>query len=296
MQSVLRKLAKTDAAWAVNKQFCKWLCHTNIGVQFHIFGRNSIKKAQKFYAGNNNTPPPSETAAKFRKDGYAVRKELYPAELMATIKKKFETLMKDEKNYSFSVSADYQGPEKNVRQALNDPLDHIPEIAQLITDDVRANIEGYYGSYFKILRIIVWRNLHIPKEYADHEALSNFWHFDQCTTALFNMFVTISDVTEQDGPFHTQPRQRSDELVKMGYKNRYDYGLPLNELEDKKYVVKHTGPSGKVMYASTPTCLHRAGIPEEGHYRDMLTFQFMPSNEPLPENWADDFVDHGPLK
>lgn len=294
MKAILKKLAKTDAAWAVNKKLCKWICNTNIGLQFHIFGRNDIKHAQKFYSGNSNIPL-SKTTASFRKNGYAVRDDLFPQEAMSVVKNKFETLIEDEKNYIFDVSSEYEGP-KNVRRALKDPLDKIPELQQLITEDVRREIEGYYGSYFKILRIIAWRNYHVPAEYADHEALSNFWHFDQCTTALFNLFINISDVTEQDGPFHVQPRKRSNALVKMGYKNRYDYGLPRSELENSDYLVRHVGPSGTSMYCSTPTCLHRAGIPEEGHFRDLVSFQFMPSNERLPDNWAETFVDHGPLK
>lgn len=294
MKNALKKLVKSEAGWAVNKQICKWFCHTNIGVQFHIFGYNDIRRAQKTYPGNSNKPAPL-TVGEFRKNGYASKQTPYPAELMKSIREKFAILIEDEKNFTFDISADYQGP-RNVRRVLNDPLDKIPELSQLLDDNVRAHVEGYYKSYFKVLRIIAWRNYHVPAEHSHHEALSNFWHFDQCTTALFNLFINISDVTEKDGPFHILPRKRSDALVRTGYKNRYDYGLPLSVLEDASHVVKLTGPPGTAMYASTPTCLHRAGIPEKGRHRDIVSFQFMPANTRLPDDWAEHFIDHGPLK
>ena len=37
--------------------------------------------------------------------------------------------------------------------------------------------------------------------------------------------------------------------------------------------------------------LHRAGVPEPDHYRDLIQIQFAPSSNPLPKDWFKDFVD-----
>jgi hypothetical protein len=292
MKQALKKLATSNTGWAINRQLCKWICRTNIGLQFHVFGHNDIKKAQKFYPGNSNYRL-TETVADLKANGCARKKESYPQDLINTIRKKFSTLVEDEKNYVFQMSGPYKGP-RNLRRALKAPVQQIPELTLLIDDSVRETMESYYGAYFRMFRVVAWRNYHVPDEYANHEAFSNYWHFDQCTTALMNLFVNISDVTESDGPFLIQPRPRTNQIIKMGYKDRSSYGLSSEVIEDPNYIIKHVGPAGSGMYASTPMCLHRASIPEEGHYRDIVSLQFMPSEKQLPKDWGNGYVDRDP--
>ncbi|MCB9989391.1 MAG: hypothetical protein H6868_08705 [Rhodospirillales bacterium] len=289
MKAVLKKLAKSDLAWAVSYKLSRWLGNTNTGIQFHIIGNKQLKDARKFYAQNNNSKNP-EVTEQFHKIGSVRKKEPYPQDLVDTIKTKFAALIEDEDNYICNVSADYKGP-KDVRRVLKDPLKKLPELALLIDENVKSQIEDFYGANFQIRQVVAWRNYHVPDEFSHDEALSNFWHFDQISTALFQLFVNISDVTEKDGPFHAQPKERSDQLMKMGFNTRADYGIPLEELENTDYVLKHTGPAGTAMYCKTPICLHRADIPEKGHYRDIVSFHILPAKEAIKDDWAKDYKD-----
>lgn len=89
------------------------------------------------------------------------------------------------------------------------------------------------------------------------------------------------------GPLHFQSIQRTQELIKKGYKTRHDYNLPIEIIEDPKHVLKHVGSIGSTVWVNTQYCLHRAGIPKPNHARDMLQLRIIPSREPLYEDWLD---------
>ena len=162
----------------------------------------------------------------------------------------------------------------------------LPELKELIDQSVRDQIEAYFGSYFRVHRVVSWRNYHVPTtEKNGAEVYSDFWHFDQRSIDFAKLFVNISDVTEDDGPFHILSRGRSKELLQKGFKNRKDYGLSDAEMNNPEYVVKATGPSGTGLYCNTELCFHRADIPKPGRQRDIVQFQFVPSDRPLEEEW-----------
>jgi len=73
----------------------------------------------------------------------------------------------------------------------------------------------------------------------------------------------------------------------MGFRNRHRYNLSKDVLEDPNHVVKAIGPTGTAMLCNTELCLHRAEIPEEGHFRDIIQFQFGSSKKPLVDNWIE---------
>lgn len=282
--AVLGKLLSTKPGHAVNQYLSRKVGGTNIGYHFHLIGQLKIKNAQRFYKNAVNDSF-SQTTLNFRKVGYAAKPTPYPDALIQAIRTKLMALMEDKNNYINQMSSGYQGKE-DIRRVLKDPMKCLPELRNLIDQPVIDQIESYFGSYFDIQSVEVWRNYHVPAaEKGGAEVYSDFWHFDQRTIDFVKLFVNLSDVTEDDGPFHIQSRQRSRELLRKGFKNRKDYGLPLEEMDHPSHVVKAVGPAGTGLYCNTEVCLHRADIPKKGHFRDIIQFRFIPAHKPLAADW-----------
>jgi len=162
------------------------------------------------------------------------------------------------------------------------------EIGKLLTDEIKELIQARYQSNFQVTHVMCWRNYHAPAQMlGGKEIFSNMWHCDHSNTAVEKLFVNLSDVGDDDGPFHIMPIDRTKEIIKMGYGHRRKYNLDTEILEDPKYVAKATGPAGSTLLCNTELCFHRADIPAKGHYRDLIQFKFIPSKEPLYDDWLD---------
>jgi len=208
----------------------------------------------------------------------------YDKSLIETIQKKYNSLIEnDEGSY---VRTEYKG--KAYSRQIKLVQKEIPELAQLLTDDIIQFIEGWYDGHFQVKYLICWRNYHVPPEVVkEAETFSDRWHCDRRSTDIFKLFVNISDVTEKDGPFHIQTIPRTKELMKTGFGNRHKYNLSKEVLEDPNIVVKAIGDAGTALLCNTELGLHKAGIPEKGHMRDIIQFQFVPSKKPLEDNWIE---------
>ncbi len=204
------------------------------------------------------------------KNGFTKFPVQYDESLIKNLQNKFQSLIEDN-TFSFAHSG-YK--EQDFGRIIRDPNKVFPEISKLITKDVLALAKKYYNSHFTISNIQCGRNYYVPSEIRKNfETFSNFWHNDKDPVSQFKYFVYFSDVSEKDGPFHVLTKDRTTELIKMGFGNRIDYKLSENILENPKYL------------CSPPLCLHRAGDPEKGHFRDLVQFTFDPSDEPIEENW-----------
>ncbi len=224
------------------------------------------------------------------KNGYTPFNNSYDKLLIAKLAEKFNTLMKDEK-YSYPYSG-LNG--KVYKREMINPAVNFPELSKLITDDIIKTAEGYYSNgCFTIKHIACGQNYFVPGEIRkNHEMFSNYWHIDIRETSELKYFVYMSDVLEKDGPFHVQSKSRTKELIKMGFDNRSNYNLPTDVLENPKEVQKMTGPVGTSFFGHAAICLHRAGDPDEGHFRNMIQFQFTPSKEKLKKDWIKNVIPH----
>ena len=230
----------------------------------------------------------------FMNKGYVKIGSPYDPELIKQISSKFENYILDKKfSYVRAKSQDdvysrglYRGHEL------------IPESVQLLNDEIINIIEQYYKTHFQVSKFSFWRNYFVPPEVnKEKELISSNWHCDASNTSWVKLFVYLTDVTEDDGPFNVQSKERTKKLMKMGYKNRSNYNLPQDVIENEKYVWKATGDVGTALMCNCNLGLHKAGIPEPGHYRDVIQFQFAPSNEPLSKDWYKTFVDpNEPIK
>ncbi len=201
---------------------------------------------------------------------------------LEAIRSKYNKMIESDE-FSF-VRTQYKG-EAYTREILN-ASKNIPELASLLNNDIIDLIEQYYDSHFEVISVICWRNYHVPPKIVEEtETISNRWHCDKQNTDYFSLFVLLSDVTEEDGPLHVQPIDRTKYLIKNGFGNRHNYNVSPELLNNPKYVTKATGPSGSSFLVHTEFCLHRAGIPSHGRFRDIIQFRFSPSKKPLQNDW-----------
>lgn len=247
----------------------------------NIAGRREVKSAR------NESAVPSETpnliAEEMRDHGLYEVGNPYSENTIRDIRKRYQDLIKDE---SRSVPMREIDGENYLRMI---PLPHrlIPEIQDLLTEEIRSLIRAYYGSHFQVKYVKCWRNYHVPPEVRDSEGtvLGDHWHSDPRPTSWFKLFVNLSDVTEDSGPLHLLPISETKSLVRRRLGRSDEPGDLREILKDSSEVVRATGPPGTAFLTNTQHCLHRAGIPEPGETRDIVQFQFLPSTEPLPEDW-----------
>lgn len=227
-----------------------------------------------------------------KKHGFTKYENNYKKELVERLSEKFDRLIEDEKT-SFPSSG-FKG--HVYQRVMKNPEKIFPELAELITKDVREFNDGYYKTNYKIKYILCVRNYPVPKEIRkEREMFANFWHMDNRNSSELKFFVYLSDVTEKDGPFHVQSKERTKELIKLGFGNRDHYDLPLDVLEDPNHVKKMTGPKGTTLYGNVTVCLHRAGDPDEGHQRDMVQIFLVPSEKPFSDDWINDVEEYTDL-
>lgn len=264
----------------VNVSLGKKIFGNSRGITYSISGLNNLDKSIDDDLEKNNPELFS-----LKKNGYTKFKNSYDKSLIFNLQKKFESLINDNA-YSFPLS----GYENTIySRAILDPEKNFPELASLITNDVKSIAQGYFKSHFKIKHIQCSKNYHVPENITkEHEMFANFWHCDARRSDELKYFVYMSDVTEEDGPFHIQSIKRTKELIKLGFGNRDHYDLPLNTLEDPSHVIKITGHTGTSFFGNVTVCLHRAGDPAEGHTRNIVQFFFGPSDHQMTDNWLNE--------
>lgn len=256
------------------------------GLMNNIEGKKTESKIKKRPINTQYLDP---AVTHFQDSGYANLGTPFNDLLIKQIADKYNKMIEDDK---FSIiRSQYEG--KIYSRTINQAHGLFPELKDLITPNLLQMIEQYYKSHFQIVDVTMWRTYHVSAEVlSEKEIFGSYWHCDGDNTTIITIFINLTDVTEKDGPLHLVSYERTKELIKMGYKTRQNYNIPVETLEDQKYVLKHVGPKGSAMWVNTQHCLHRAGIPEEGHYRDMLQFRFIPYEEPLSSNWLEKCKDN----
>ena len=111
------------------------------------------------------------------------------------------------------------------------------------------------------------------------ETSAHLFHLDPEDVISFKVFVHLTDVDDDCGPFHALPADRTQQIIDaVGYRG-------INRLTDQQIdrlagwdsVVKVVGPAGTVAFADTTRCLHFGGRPRAPGkpLRDMLVYQYL---------------------
>jgi len=261
----------------------KLLFKNTAGLQNNLQGSLTKFKTRKDTRISKKSVP-QNMISDLRTKGFANLDNPFDELLIKQIQKEYNEAIENDKQ-SF-IRTEYEG--QVFSRMINTAWKTIPSSQKLVSEYVQDIIEEYFQGYFQVLDITAWRNHHVPKEITEKKELyASHWHCDGKNTAIITLFINLKDVTENDGPFMIQSKQHTKELIKKGFDSRHEYNLPKEVIEDPKHVLKHIGKAGATMIVSTEECLHRASHPTADHFRDILQIRFIPSNEPLNDDWPD---------
>jgi len=272
------------------QKFVKLYKEIDTGIGRQVFG-NTASFTKNFeggfrkkmiYLGQDSKKNLHRKPSEFELTGYYKLKKSIDNSIMTEILSKHQNMIEDDE-YSFPGPT-YKG--KYYTRHLKRPYRDIPEFSKLLTHEIIETLEEYYHGYFKVELIECGRNYSVPLDVQkEKEFFSSRWHNDRQRTYYTKLFVNLSDVTDNDGPSHIMTRSRTTQLLKMGFKNRVNYNLPIEVVEDKKYLFKGTGTIGTAYLCNPQLCFHRAGMPAPNHQRDLITLRFEPSKTPLQDDW-----------
>lgn len=271
---------------ATDRHFGQIIFKNTAGFKNNLHGsiiRSKLKKNNPL----NNSKPPDPRVQELLNTGYFFMGHPFDKSLINHISDKFNELIENEK-FSFPKGQSYISKiDKRVfSRQIYEGHKNIPDSVLLLNDEISEFVQQYYRAYFKVEELEYWRNYHVPSDVSKKtEVYSNRWHCDGRPTTSIKLFIYLSDVTEDDGPFHCQSISRTRELVKMGFHDRHNPNIPQEVLEDPKYCKKMIGKKGAAVWCNTELCFHRSDIPAEGHSRDIIQYQFGPSNKPLHPDW-----------
>jgi hypothetical protein len=108
---------------------------------------------------------------------------------------------------------------------------------------------------------------------------AHHFHMDPEDTISFKVFIHLTDVDDDCGPFHALPADLTQKVLKaVDYKGiNFIPDETVDEVAGLDNVVKFTGPAGSVALADTTRCMHFGGRPRAAGkpVRDMLVFQYL---------------------
>lgn len=272
----LIRFAKRKVTQKMDSKIGRALFGNTAGLQNNIKGKVSLMKA--------GSSIKSTAAQELINNGYYPLGTPFDKSLIQELKSKVNQMMEDDE-YSF-VRTEYKG--KVYSRGIYHAHENFPEVGKLLTPEILKIVNECFNGKFKVRGFFLWRNYHVPPDIvSETETFSDRWHCDGRPVDIYKLFVNLSDVTEDDGPFHIQSRQRTKELIKRGFSGRGNHNLPDDVVNDPKYVLKAIGTAGTTLLCNTELCLHRAGIPAPNHSRDIIEFKFITSNKPFSENWME---------
>jgi hypothetical protein len=214
-------------------------------------------------------------AETLRQDGYITMPGFYDPALIRHIREGFSKVMEND------TLTDKQKYSRTIKYSIKID-EHIPKIFDLIRHpELMKIMHSFYKSYYSLIYVSGTRLYPIPaQERTPQNLLSAVWHCDDLPTDLVHLAVYLHDVTPQHGPTHVVSKQRTKELMRMGYCNRWQIGVAQSVLEDKSHVKDLASKEGTAHLMLPCLSLHRAGIPDDGLIRDSLFFSFRPGMEP----------------
>lgn len=163
-------------------------------------------------------------------------------------------------------------------------------LPQVVSPEITAILEGYYGSHFQILAINMRRNF--PSRDRD---VSFVWHRDHEPSQQVHLIVYLSGASDDGGRTEVLDASATRKAAEAGYSfpgldARTDdldqvFGRSADEVE---IVVPEFDPGGGLLFAA-PRNLHRGRLPKT-KWRDTLLLVFVPSPVPWRDRLAYNFA------
>ncbi len=159
-------------------------------------------------------------------------------------------------------------------------IDHIKEIENCYKSNIKLSWFGIVRNY-----------THLSKT----ETYSNFFHTDGYNLSLIKMFINLQNVNKVHGALQIIKKNHSKNFIKNSkiknekgkinilawlYKLIFDRSSrrvsPHEDYEiPEEMIFENLGDIGDILIANTTELIHRAGIPNENHHRDILFLEFI---------------------
>ncbi|MES2510102.1 MAG: hypothetical protein V4625_09240 [Pseudomonadota bacterium] len=151
-------------------------------------------------------------------------------------------------------------------------IQDLPEEIRRLTFSFRGIVENYFAAEANACNAQLWRNIHVPPAIAqaNEEVFADAFHQDLVIDQYnLQLFILLQDTTAQDGPFEYLDGavQRNE----MDYYRKRDRKVPLSTSQ------KLVGKRGDYLLFTTGLTLHKAGVPDENHQRDIMSIAFFPT-------------------
>ena len=146
----------------------------------------------------------SNPNSEFAKNEYLFLGNFYENSLIEKIRKRFSEIIEDD-DHSVKM-AFYEGKyyQRHLKRA-----DLLPDVSKLLNDKLKKILEEYYGGHFKINHVDATRNYGVPEEIVKKtELFSSRYHCDNKRSDYTKLFVHLSDVTEDHGPYQSFSQKR----------------------------------------------------------------------------------------
>lgn len=177
----------------------------------------------------------------------------------------------DDQNNVIKLSNTDKFKGEGFKKLLKNP-DKINGIYDLIPQHVFDILVEFYGTEKFHIIPEVWRNFHVPNQIIkDNEILSDRFHLDANDYSLLKLFILVHQVDNTLGPYTFIDKKNSKKFIRSReYISRNNY---KEEVLDQ-CAIKVTGDAGMYVLGHNAFCLHKAGIPSEGKFRDIIQFKF----------------------
>ncbi len=186
-----------------------------------------------------------------------------------------------QKKMNINTFKDYNSTKSAFSYTMD--TEDIEKAFSIIKDEIILNqFKEFYRSSFVVTNIKMYRTLHFDTS-IEKEQYSNFWHCDHYLKTLTKLFIFLHEVKIENGPFEYYDLSQTKKIVKKGYSGRNkNYDKSIFDKSKKERVL---GNIGQGFICRTTECIHRATVPHENKFRDILQFDIFPTENLAIDNF-----------
>ncbi len=268
-----------------------WLGYQDVKLGRQVFGNttpatlNILGRLNGSYVRLRQKPAELDQARHYKRLGYGTVCVEHDARSLKELQAGFQSAVADPSlSEPHGDNLDLLGerfPCCEVGRRIENP-ENLPGLPKILNAKFWPVIEGCVGNSVRIVDIECYRTIAPPPK-ANFEVYANWWHCDQRRSDLHKVFINISDVTLDDGPFSILSRKDTAQaLSSEEFNGREDADFEVQDNFPDARWIQHVGPVGSILVGNTQLCLHRAGLPAPSRHRDILVISVVDAAEPSP--------------
>jgi len=159
---------------------------------------------------------------------------------------------------------------ENLKNYLSNFLDNNTNYALNI-------LKKLFKSNVYVTTIQIRRTYYFDKtKFENKSVYSENFHCDKYVGTHYKQFIYLNNVNESNGPFTYLSKSVTKKFIsKFKFKNRFSNDIVKSDFkDDENYFM---GDAGNSILVNTTQCLHRAGIPHKGKFRDVIVITYVAS-------------------